>query len=150
MYPVTITIHNDEQLKAVHAALTGVPGEPAKATGGRKAAAKDTAAPATSTAAAPAAQTPAPAQTPTAPAAPVLSEAGKKFINDKLAAPVKELSMKDEPKMKAICAEYGVERVSLIPEALFPEVLRKVQLALNPGLEEQERLEKIDNSRSLI
>lgn len=145
MYPVTITVHNDDQLKAVHSALQGVtteaPAAPAAGKGRTKAADK---APAASTA------TPPETAAPAAAAVPALSAEGKAFLNNKLAAPVMELSQKDEPKMKAICAEYGVERVSLIPEKLFPEVLVKVLRALDPGAEERERLEKLDKSRSLI
>jgi predicted lipid-binding transport protein (Tim44 family) len=146
MFPVLVTVHNADQLRAVHALLTGESAEaapapapaPAKATKPRAAAA-----------AAPA-PTPAPAPA-TAPAGPAkLSAAGQAFLQGKLSAPVMELSMKDEPAMKAIVAEYGVERVALIPEALFPEVLEKVLKALDPGAAERARLEALDKSRSLI
>lgn len=141
MFPVYVKVKNPEQLKAVYELLGD----------------GDTDAPdvkTTTTAAkprkAPAASTPAPSTATTAPAAPVLSASAQKYLQDHLSAPVMELSMKDEPKMKAICAEYGVERVSLIPEALFPEVLEKVKNALDPAAAERKRLEGIDKSRSLI
>lgn len=139
MYPVTITIHNDEQLKAVHGVLNGVPAAAPAAAAAAPAPAKPVKPKAT----------PAPASPPasTAPAGPVLSAAGLAFVNTHLAGPVKELSMKNEPKMAAICAEYGVERVSLIPEAMFPEVLAKVQAALDPGAAERARLEAIDKAK---
>lgn len=150
MFPVFVTVNTPEQLKALYD--SGILGDAPAAAGTQTAGKGKTKAadkaPAALTAAAPATTAAAPAAA--APTTPVLSDEGKKFIAERLAGPVQELSMKDEPKMKAICAEYGVERVSLIPEKLFPEVLQKVQDALDPGAAERKRLEAIDRSRSLI
>lgn len=76
----------------------------------------------------------APAKTETTTAAPV---AGAVTIQQ-IAEPLKALSMKDHAAAQAIIQSFGVERASLVPPAKFPELLRKIELALNPGLEEQE------------
>lgn len=142
MFPVLVTVNTPEQLKAVYALLGD--GAAVASTDAASTPATNTAAPTKSRAAKVTATAQTAPATPTTPVAPVLSAEGKAFLQSQLAGPVTELAMKDEPKMKAICAEYGVERVSLIPEKLFPEVLAKVQNALDPGAAERKRLEAID------
>lgn len=138
MFPVYVKVRNAAELKKVYDllgdgdAVEGVEGAPPAAPAAPvKAPAKVKA---VKEAAAPA-------------AAPVLSAEGLAFLQSHLKDPVTALSMKDEPKMKAICAKYGVERVSLIPEALFPQVLQEVLDALDPAAAERKRLEAIDAAK---
>lgn len=144
MFPVLVTIKNPEDLKRVYALLSEGADAPAAQTATPVAA--DPPKPAKAKAAK-AADT-APAATPAAAAVVTLTSEGQAFFKDRLTAPVMELSMKNEPKMKAILAEYGVERASLVPEKLFPELLEKVTTALDPGAAERKRLEAIDKTRS--
>lgn len=139
MFPVHVTVNTPEQLKALWD--SGILGDAPAAPVAAAAAPAKVKAKATPAAAAPA------APAPTTPAVPSISDAGKAFLQNQLAEPVQRLSMTNEPAMKAIVAEYGVERVSLIPEKLFPEVLVKVQNALDPGAAERARLEAIDKAR---
>jgi hypothetical protein len=144
MFPVLVTVNNAEDLKKVYELL----GDSGTQTAAAAPTAAATPAPTKKKAAA---ATPAPTPTPApATATPQLSPAGQAFLINQLQNPVMELCMKDEPKMKAILAEYGVERASLVPEAKFPELLAKVNDALDPGAAERKRLESIDKSRSLI
>lgn len=138
MFPVLVSVHNAETLKKVYELLGDGPTAEATAT------TPATPAKVTKPKAAPAAAAAPATPTPTAPVAPVLSPAAQKFLQEHLADPVTRLSMKDEPKMREIVTAYGVEKVSLIPEKFFPDVLAKVQEALDPGYAERKRLEAID------
>ena len=146
MFPVYVKVRNADELKKVYELL-------GDGDGAETSAPTAPATPATPPAKAPRTPKSAAATAPaTAPATPVatataLSAAGKDFLQNKLAEPVTRLSMQNEPAMKAIVESYGVERVSLIPEAKFPEVLEKVLEALDPGYAERKRLEAMDAAK---
>lgn len=138
MFPVTVTIHNLDQLRAVAAALQAEAATPEQPTPAKATPAK--AKPAKAAEAAPA---PTPAATPAA-AGP--SAAAQSFLQDKVGPTLKALCLKDYPKAEAILKSYGVERASLVPEKELPGFLAKLEAALHPEAAEQERLAQADKS----